>query len=238
MSPGGDVWYVGPEGVGTMTPGGAFLDRDLSGNDIVAGPDGHMWVTRWSEGTILEFDTAADPTGEFTAVTPRRILDTRGWDRTGWCRRARRRWVVHPGGGDRRRWRAHVRRVGGRAQRHGHRSHSRQLRDRLADRRRPARGLEPQLRAGSTVPNLVTVAVGQGGTVDVYNAVGSTHVVFDIVGFYATGSGPLGSRFQDLQPFRLFDTRSGTGGVPPLRSAQEAVFGSLYWDGVACHPRV
>ena len=30
-----------------MTPGGAFLDRDLSGNDIVAGPDGHMWVTRW-----------------------------------------------------------------------------------------------------------------------------------------------------------------------------------------------
>ena len=62
---------------------------------------------------------------------------------------------------------------------------------------------------GQTVPNLVTVAVGQGGTVDVYNAVGSTHVVFDIVGFYTTGSGPLGSRFQDLQPFRLFDHAVG-----------------------------
>lgn len=214
VAPGGDVWYVGPEGVGTMTPGGAFLDRDLSGSDVVAGPDGHMWVTRWWEGTILEFDTAPDPTGEFTAVTPQRILDTR--DGTG------QGGVAGPVAGG-----SSIRVAGtgvGGVPTSGvsavvlnatvtgptHGSYLTVW---------PTGAARPEVSnlnfvPGQTVPNLVTVAVGQGGTLDVYNAVGSTHVVFDIVGFYATGSGPLGSRFRDVPPFRLFDTRSGTGGVP------------------------
>ena len=64
-----------------------------------------------------------------------------------------------------------------------------------------------------TVPNLVTVAVGQDGKVSVYNFAGSTHVVFDVVGFYSAQSGPSGSRFHAISPSRYFDSREGTGGI-------------------------
>ena len=67
--------------------------------------------------------------------------------------------------------------------------------------------------AGQTVPNLVTVAVGDAGRVSVYNRFGSTHVIFDVVGFYADDSGRAGSRFHAIDPFRYFDTRTGSGGV-------------------------
>jgi hypothetical protein len=39
---------------------------------------------------------------------------------------------------------------------------------------------------GQTVPNLVVVKVGSGGTVNVYNAVGSTDVIVDVAGWYST----------------------------------------------------
>jgi hypothetical protein len=38
--------------------------------------------------------------------------------------------------------------------------------------------------AGQTVPNLVVVKVGAGGVVDLFNNVGSTHVVADVAGWY------------------------------------------------------
>jgi hypothetical protein len=66
--------------------------------------------------------------------------------------------------------------------------------------------------AGQTVPNLVTVAVGAGGRVSVYNHTGATQVIFDVVGFYASASGPAGGRFQGISPpVRVVDTRSGQG---------------------------
>ena len=67
---------------------------------------------------------------------------------------------------------------------------------------------------GATVPNLVTVKVGDGGRVTIVNDTGATDVVVDVVGFYADGSGPAGSRFHGIAPARLFDTRNGSGGVP------------------------
>jgi hypothetical protein len=70
------------------------------------------------------------------------------------------------------------------------------------------------VRAGETRPNLVTVALGTGGKVSLYNNGGLTHAIFDVVGFYSDASGPAGSRFHPSDPFRLFDTRDGTGGVP------------------------
>jgi alpha-tubulin suppressor-like RCC1 family protein len=76
---------------------------------------------------------------------------------------------------------------------------------------------------GQTVPNLVTVAVGADGRVSVYNNAGATHVIFDVVGYYADGSGPLGSRFHGLTPYRYFDTRNGTGGVGTSRLGPGAV---------------
>jgi hypothetical protein len=70
---------------------------------------------------------------------------------------------------------------------------------------------------GQTIPNMVTVAVGTGGMVNVYNNQGSVHVVLDVVGYYSTATGPLGSRFHGVTPFRDFDTRDGTGGVSPAK---------------------
>jgi hypothetical protein len=66
--------------------------------------------------------------------------------------------------------------------------------------------------AGQTVPNLVTVALGLNGWVSAYNLQGSVHVVFDVVGYYASGMGTVGSRFHATDPFRLFDTRDD--GIP------------------------
>jgi hypothetical protein len=76
---------------------------------------------------------------------------------------------------------------------------------------------------GATVPNLVTVQVGNGGRVSIYNNGGSVHVVADVVGFYADVSGPSGSRFHGVPPARLFDTRDGTGGVGAAKRGQGSV---------------
>lgn len=71
--------------------------------------------------------------------------------------------------------------------------------------------------AGETRANLVTVPIGAGGKVSLFNERGDAHVIFDVVGFYATAGGPVGSRFRPLSPSRLFDTRGGApvgpGGV-------------------------
>ena len=69
--------------------------------------------------------------------------------------------------------------------------------------------------AGQTVPNLVTVKVGSGGKVSLYNNSGLTHVIFDVAGWYSDGSAaytPAG-RYQPLAPARILDTRYGTGGI-------------------------
>jgi hypothetical protein len=69
---------------------------------------------------------------------------------------------------------------------------------------------------GQTVPNLVTVAVGTGGSVSIYNSSGSTHVVADVVAWYASTSGQPGGRFHATAPARVLDTRSGLGGTGPV----------------------
>lgn len=83
---------------------------------------------------------------------------------------------------------------------------------------------------GQTVPNLVTVALGPGGSVSAFNQFGTTHVIFDVVGFYSDVDGPDGFRFQAIDPYRYFDTRTGAGGVPaspigPNRSLRFDVLG-------------
>ena len=76
---------------------------------------------------------------------------------------------------------------------------------------------------GQTVANLVTVFVGDGGRLSVYNSAGASHVIFDIAGYYSSEAGPAGSRFHPLDPARLIDTRVdppgvlGLGGILSLR---------------------
>ncbi|HJV09501.1 MAG TPA: hypothetical protein VJ653_07460, partial [Acidimicrobiales bacterium] len=61
-------------------------------------------------------------------------------------------------------------------------------------------------------PNLVVAKLGAGGKVSMFNSAGTTHVIFDVVGWYSdTGAGNDG-RLQPLTPARILDTRDGTGG--------------------------
>ncbi|MFC4614999.1 SpoIID/LytB domain-containing protein [Cellulomonas algicola] len=73
--------------------------------------------------------------------------------------------------------------------------------------------------AGSAMPNtsvvntdparvqasLVTVALGGGGAVSVYNPVGTTHYLVDVLGYYTTGG--TGARYTAVDPVRAFDSR-------------------------------
>ena len=64
--------------------------------------------------------------------------------------------------------------------------------------------------AGEAVANRVTVAVGTGGQIEVYNHAGTVDVDVDVDGYY-TGAGGTGSVFVPLTtPVRVTDTRGAT----------------------------
>jgi len=93
--------------------------------------------------------------------------------------------------------------------------------------------------AGDVVPNLVTVGVGAGGQVSVFNLAGATHVVVDIMGWFdnAGGFAPLGT------PSRLLDTREGTcgytlgpGETRTLRVASSAAVSAVTLNVTAVAP--
>ena len=84
---------------------------------------------------------------------------------------------------------------------------------------------------GSTIPNAVTVKVGTGGKVDLYQSgPGSAQVIVDIAGYYLDGAVTDAGGFISLTPARIVDTRvaggklaanstrdfqvAGNGGVP------------------------
>lgn len=58
------------------------------------------------------------------------------------------------------------------------------------------------------VPNLAIVSVGDGGYIDLYNSVGTVHVLADISGYFVAGSGDGSVTFP---PCRVYDTRVGHG---------------------------
>ncbi len=63
--------------------------------------------------------------------------------------------------------------------------------------------------AGQTIPNLVTVKVGLDHKVAIMNALGTVDVIADVVGYYAPSAA---TRFNPLDPTRILDTRTTTGG--------------------------
>ena len=70
--------------------------------------------------------------------------------------------------------------------------------------------------AGQNVPNLVTVRVGAGGRVTLYNFSGNTHLLADVVGYYDDAA-TSGGTYNPLSPSRVLDTREAagaTGGQP------------------------
>jgi alpha-tubulin suppressor-like RCC1 family protein len=62
--------------------------------------------------------------------------------------------------------------------------------------------------AGDTVANLVTVPLGTGRTIDLYNNWGQAHLIADLAGFYTADYGAM---FVPQAPSRVLDTRDGTG---------------------------
>ena len=87
---------------------------------------------------------------------------------------------------------------------------------------------------GQTVANAVTARVGAGGTVSVYNTLGSVDVIIDVVGSYRTGTG---AGFHPLVPVRVLDSRpSGPpvgGYTTPLGAA---ITRAVKVAGVVCIP--
>lgn len=90
------------------------------------------------------------------------------------------------------------------------------------------KGTEPpnasnlNFQAHQTVPNLVTVGVGTDGQVSVANSDGligggSTHVIFDVVGYYTGDS--TGAAFTPTAPTRILDTRPGSAAELPRKGA-------------------
>ena len=66
-----------------------------------------------------------------------------------------------------------------------HQPHRGQLRDRLAGRHRACPPPRTSTSApGQTIANLVTVPVGAGGAIDLFNLFGRTDLVADVVGYY------------------------------------------------------
>lgn len=85
--------------------------------------------------------------------------------------------------------------------------------------------------AGRNVPNLVTVGVGGGGSIDIYNHAGSVDVVADVVGFYDS----VGGVFVPIPNERILDSRPGSKvGSPVTWGADETQF--LQVTGVAAIP--
>ena len=68
--------------------------------------------------------------------------------------------------------------------------------------------------AGHTVANLVEVALNPDGAINLFNAAGAADVVVDVQGWVqsTTSTAAYGSYLNPMPPFRVLDTRDGTGG--------------------------
>ena len=74
--------------------------------------------------------------------------------------------------------------------------------------------------AGKNVANLVVARIGADGKVNLYNFGGRAHVIFDVTGYFVSGTGA--GRFNALVPARRFDSRinqNSNGTIVPIGQA-------------------
>jgi hypothetical protein len=69
---------------------------------------------------------------------------------------------------------------------------------------------------GDVAANLVVVMLGSGGKVSLFNSLGTSHVVFDVAGWYSDAGTAADGRYQPVAPARILDTRDGSGGLVRL----------------------
>jgi len=78
--------------------------------------------------------------------------------------------------------------------------------------------------AHTVIPNLVTVAVGSTGGVDIYNALGTVNVLADVEGYFTPQAAThYQGLFHPLSPYRVCDTRSSCEGHAALGAGQAIV---------------
>jgi hypothetical protein len=79
-------------------------------------------------------------------------------------------------------------------------------------------------KAGQTIPNLVVAKVGTDGKVRVYNQAGKVHVIFDAVGWYGGADpeegGVPATLLHPLSPARILDTRIDLGHAGAVGAGQ------------------
>jgi Tol biopolymer transport system component len=68
--------------------------------------------------------------------------------------------------------------------------------------------------AGQTIANFVVVPLGTNSSVSIYTQSG-THFVADVLGYFLPAQNSASGRYRALTPFRMLDTRDGTGGAWP-----------------------
>lgn len=68
-------------------------------------------------------------------------------------------------------------------------------------------------RAGQTIPNLVTVPVGDSGQVS-FHAQAGGHLIADVFAYYESSTASASGRLTPLSPRRILDTRDPARGVP------------------------
>jgi len=90
--------------------------------------------------------------------------------------------------------------------------------------------------AKTNVPNLVTMPLGTGGDIRVFNAAGSTHLLVDVVGWYLAGDPAPGTRMNSVSPERIVDTRAEE--APRLTGGQARSFQVRGVGGVPNDPKV
>jgi hypothetical protein len=83
------------------------------------------------------------------------------------------------------------------------------------DAPQPTYGSSLNYNPGQIVPNQVTVKLGTGGKVSVYNAQGNVNVIIDVFGYYQSGTGDA---FHAVVPGRVLDSRSGPTNVGDFAS--------------------
>jgi hypothetical protein len=83
--------------------------------------------------------------------------------------------------------------------------------------------------ANRIVPNLVTVKVGAGDSISLYNSAGAVDLLGDVAGYYVDGSGSPGSTYFPLAPKRIMNTITTGGPIvgPSFRSLTVAGLNSV-----------
>lgn len=78
--------------------------------------------------------------------------------------------------------------------------------------------------AGQSIPNLVTVKVGDGGRIDLRNnSTGAVNLIADVAGYYLAGTPTVPGAFVSVDPARILDTRVGTGAAQAAVPGGESV---------------